>query len=172
MRAIIQRVQWGEVLVNGGIVGRVGRGLLVYTAVAPTDTPADARALAEKIATLRIFEDLDGKMNQSVQDARGGILAVSNFTLLADARKGRRPAFTGAAPAAVAQPLHETFLDALRLLIPGSVQTGIFGAHMIVRSSLDGPVNIILDMPPLPDAPGRGAGENDGPADVEVDDIG
>lgn len=159
MRAIVQRVQWAEVEIGSSVVGRVGRGLLVYAAVAPTDSPVLARALAEKVATLRIFEDIEGKMNLSVQDARGGILAVSNFTLLADARKGRRPAFTGAAPASLAQSLHEAFVEELRTLIAGPVQTGVFGAHMTVRSSLDGPVNVILDMPPLPDPPSMAAAD-------------
>jgi D-aminoacyl-tRNA deacylase len=152
MKALVQRVQWAEVEVDGGIVGRIGQGLLVFSAVAPGDGPDEARALAEKVAGLRIFQGAEGKMNRTVQDARGGVLAVSNFTLLADARRGRRPEFTGAAGAEQAQPLHEAFVTALRQLI-GSVQTGLFGAHMIVRSAADGPVNILVDMPPLPDQP-------------------
>jgi D-tyrosyl-tRNA(Tyr) deacylase len=152
MKAMVQRVQWAEVEVegDGGVVGRISHGLLVYLAVSPGDSLKDARDLAEKIANLRIFEDVGGKMNRTVQDVRGDILAISNFTLLADARKGRRPAFTGAAPAQQAKPLHEEFVAALRTLT-GPVETGLFGASMTVRSAADGPVNIILDMPPLAD---------------------
>ena len=90
MRAIIQRVQWAQVQVGAEIVGQIRHGLLVYSGIAPSDSLQDVRNMAQKIVTLRIFEDEQGKMNRSVRDARGGVLAVSNFTLLADARKGRR----------------------------------------------------------------------------------
>ena len=152
MKALVQRVYWAEVETDDKIVGRIGPGLLVYAAVGCADSPEDARKLADKIVHLRIFRDEEGKMNRTVQDVRGGVLAVSNFTLLADARKGRRPAFDGAAPAELAQPLHEAFLAALREQI-SPVECGVFGADMIVRSAANGPVNIIADMPPLPDLP-------------------
>ena len=144
MRALIQRVHWAEVEVGGKIVGRIERGLLVYLGVALDDTAEQARWMADKVLALRIFEDEDEKMNLSVRDARGGVLAVPNFTLLADARKGRRPAFSAAAPPEKSQPLFDEFADALA---GGDVPAsrGIFGASMAIRSSADGPVNIILD---------------------------
>jgi D-tyrosyl-tRNA(Tyr) deacylase len=145
-------VYWAEVETDDKIVGRIGPGLLVYAAVAPGDRAEDARKLAEKIVNLRIFRDEEGKMNRTVQDVRGGVLTVSNFTLLADARKGRRPAFDGAAPAESAQPLQEAFVAALKERI-SPVECGVFRADMIIRSAADGPVNIIADMPPLPDPP-------------------
>lgn len=159
MKALVQRVFWAEVETDDKIVGRIGPGLLVYAAVACADSSEDARKLAEKIVNLRIFRDKEGKMNRTVRDVRGGVLAVSNFTLLADARKGRRPAFDGAAPAELAQPLHEAFLAALRELT-SPVESGVFGADMIVRSAANGPVNIVADMPPLPDLPMREGPQN------------
>ncbi len=148
MRALIQRVAWAEVEVDKEITGRIDQGLLVYVGTAATDTPTDAQALADKVANLRIFEDEAGKLNLSVQDSavRGGLLVISNFTLLADARKGRRPAFNGAAPGPIAKPLYETFVDALRQQ-GCMVQQGVFGADMTIRSSADGPVNVIVDIP-------------------------
>ena len=144
MRAVIQRVASARVEVGGRVVGQIGPGLLVYVAVEPADTVEEARWLAEKVANLRIFDDEQGKLNLSVRDARGGVLAVSNFTLVADARKGRRPGFSIAAPAEVAGPLHEVFLAALRTEgIP--VETGAFGQEMFVHSVNHGPINIVLD---------------------------
>lgn len=147
MRALVQRVGWAEVVVDGRNVGRIEAGLLVYVAVGLDDTRADAAWLAAKIADLRIFEDEEGKLNMSVRDARGGVLAVSNFTLLADARHGRRPAFADAAPAEQAEPIHEAFVAALRGEAL-NVATGLFGARMAVRSRTDGPVNVVIDTPP------------------------
>ena len=147
MRALVQRVGWAEVVVDGRNVGRIEAGLLVYVAVGVDDTQAEAQWLAAKIADLRIFEDEGGKLNMSVRDARGGVLAVSNFTLLADARHGRRPAFADAAPAEQAEPIHEAFVAALRGEAL-NVATGLFGAHMAIRSRTDGPVNIVIDTPP------------------------
>ncbi|MFA6135041.1 MAG: D-aminoacyl-tRNA deacylase [Phycisphaerae bacterium] len=144
MRALIQRVAWAEVEVDGGIVGRIKQGLLVYVGVGPDDQAAQARWLAGKIADMRIFEDDQGKMNLAVQDIRGGILAVSNFTLLADARKGRRPSFVAAARPEPAQELFDIFVrEVAQRGVP--VSTGLFGAHMDIRSQADGPVNIVLD---------------------------
>jgi D-tyrosyl-tRNA(Tyr) deacylase len=149
MRALVQRIAWGEVEVDGSIVGRVETGLLVYVGVGVDDAKEDAEWLAEKVANLRIFQDDEGKLNLSVRDARGGVLAVSNFTLLADARKGRRPAFTAAAGSEQARPIHEAFLAGLRGRgVP--VETGVFGAKMAVRSQAAGPVNVIIDSPARP----------------------
>jgi D-tyrosyl-tRNA(Tyr) deacylase len=154
MRVLVQRVAWAEVEVDGQVVGRIEQGLLVYVGVGVGDEPAQVQFLAEKVANLRIFEDQQGKLNKSVRDVGGALLVVSNFTLLADARKGRRPAFAGAAPADQARLLHERFLDELdRQGVP--VETGVFGASMAIRSQAAGPVNIILD------APGAGAQAGD-----------
>ena len=149
MRALIQRVAWAEVEVDKEITGRIERGLLVYVGVCNIDTPADAEALACKVANLRIFEDTQGKLNLSVGDPAvdGGVLVISNFTLLADARKGRRPAFSAAAPGPVARPLHEKFATALAQQ-GCKVHQGVFGADMTIRSAADGPVNVIVDIPP------------------------
>ncbi len=147
MRAVVQRVAWAEVEVDGRIVGRIEKGLLVYAGVAVGDGDAQACWLAEKVANLRIFTDEAGKLNLSVSDLGGGVLAISNFTVLADARKGRRPAFVAAAGADEAQPVHEAFLAALRGRDIG-VATGVFGAKMAIRSEAAGPVNVVIDTPP------------------------
>ena len=146
MRGLIQRVAWAEVEVAQRVVGRIERGLLVYLGVALDDTAAQARWLAGKISELRIFEDGGGKMNLSAGGVGGGILAVPNFTLLGDARKGRRPAFTAAAVPVIAKKLFEEFVSAL---CQGGcpVASGVFGEHMTVRAAADGPVNIIIDTP-------------------------
>jgi D-tyrosyl-tRNA(Tyr) deacylase len=147
MRAVVQRVAWAEVESDGSIVGRIERGLLVYVGVG-VDEPGEAAAkLADKVANLRIFEDDAGKLNLSVQDARGGVLAVPNFTLMADASKGRRPALTAAAPAKLAEARYDAFVEALRRY-DVTVAGGVFGAHMTIRSAADGPVNILLEVPP------------------------
>ena len=147
MRALVQRVDWAEVEVQGRRVGRIERGLLVYVGVGREDAAVDAEWLAEKVAGLRIFQDEEGKLNRSVQDVRGDVLAVPNFTLLADARKGRRPAFAAAAGFEEARGLHEAFVAALRAR-GVCVETGVFGATMAVRSQAAGPVNIVIDSPP------------------------
>jgi len=144
MRAVIQRVHWAQVEVQGQVVGRIEQGLLVYVGIGVADSHADAQWLAEKTAHLRVFPDSQGRLNVSVQDARGGVLAISNFTLMGDARKGRRPSFDAAAPAEKAGPLHEAFLEHLRQN-GCAVATGVFGAEMIIRSAAAGPVNIIID---------------------------
>ncbi len=145
MRAVVQRVTKAEVEVGGKIVGMIDHGLLVYHAVAGGDSPTQAQKLAEKIVNLRIFEDYQGKLNISVRDARGGILAIPNFTLLADSSRGRRPEFSPAAPAAEAEPLFDGFFRALtEFSIP--VVAGIFGADMQIRSQADGPINVVIDM--------------------------
>ena len=146
MRALVQRVAEARVEVDGQTVGRIGAGLLVYVGVAVGDSTRQGEWLAEKVAHLRIFKDEQEKLNLSVQDVRGEVLAVSNFTLLGDARKGRRPAFVAAAAYGQARPVDEAFVEALRAL-GVSVATGSFGARMAVFSKADGPVNIIIDTP-------------------------
>jgi len=158
MKTLIQRVAWGEVDVGGRTVARIGPGLLVYVGIAPTDKRADAERLAEKIAGLRIFPDETDKLNLSVQDVPGGVLAVPNFTLQADASKGRRPAFDAAAPQSIAEPLYNGFVAALRTK-GCATQSGVFGAEMSIRSEADGPVNIIIEMPPRRGAEPRHTGE-------------
>jgi len=149
MRAVVQRVAWAEVAVDGQVVGRIDRGLLVYIGVADGDTGREADWLAAKVANLRIFEDANDKMNQSVRDVRGGVLVVTNFTLLADAQKGRRPSFAAAARPEAAEPISEEFIQAIgNRGVP--VAKGRFGAMMAVRSEADGPVNVIIDTPAVP----------------------
>lgn len=144
MRAVLQRVSAARVLVDGQVVGEIARGWLALVGVAPTDTPAAAAWLAEKVAHLRCFSDSDGKMNLSVMDVAGGVLAVSNFTLFADAAKGRRPSFINAARPELAEPLYQAFVNGLRSLgVP--VACGVFGADMHVELTNDGPVTLILD---------------------------
>ncbi|NOK59721.1 MAG: D-tyrosyl-tRNA(Tyr) deacylase [Chloroflexi bacterium AL-W] len=144
MRVVIQRVSEASVMVANNVVGQIEQGLLVLLGIGAEDSAAEASLLAEKTATLRIFSDEDGRFNLSVQDVGGGILVVSQFTLYADTRKGRRPSFAGAAPPEQAVPLVETFLESLRK--KGLfVATGIFGAHMKVALVNDGPVTITLD---------------------------
>ncbi|MCA9961793.1 MAG: D-tyrosyl-tRNA(Tyr) deacylase [Anaerolineales bacterium] len=144
MRALIQRVSAGSVAVDGAIVGEIGRGFVVLLGVTHSDTPAEAEWLAQKIAGLRVFEDDAGKMNLSVLDVGGSVLVVSQFTLYGDARKGKRPSFSDAAPPEIAAPLVDTFCDDLRALgLP--VATGIFGAHMAVTIHNDGPVTLLLE---------------------------
>lgn len=144
MRAILQRVSEATVEVEGRVVGRTGPGLLVLLGAGHGDSAAEARLLAEKSAQLRIFGDDDGKFNRSLLDIAGGALVVSQFTLFADTRKGRRPSFTDAAPPELAAPLVEAYCEALRALgVP--VETGVFGAAMRVALVNDGPVTIILD---------------------------
>ena len=144
MRAIGQRVSWARVTVDDGLAGRCRTGLLVYVGVFVGDEVSDAEKLADKIAGLRIFEDEYGKMNHNVRDVRGDILAIPNFTLAADTRKGRRPSFDSAAPSAEARELFEAFVAALKAQ-GCQVETGRFGAHMTIESEACGPVNVILD---------------------------
>lgn len=144
MRAVIQRVSRASVEVDGQIVGETGPGLLVLLGVGHGDTADEARLLAEKAAGLRIFGDDEGKFNRSLLDVGGGALVISQFTLYADTRKGRRPSFTGAAAPDVAAPLVEVFAAALRAL-GVSVATGVFGASMRVSLVNEGPVTIALD---------------------------
>lgn len=141
MIALVQRVREARVDVAGATVGAIGTGLLVLVCAEPTDTPAHAAKLVDKLLKLRIFADDAGKMNRSVQDVAGGLLLVSQFTLAADTRSGNRPSFTGAAPAALGRAL---FGEVLRLTREhhAPVQAGVFGADMQVHLVNDGPVTI------------------------------
>jgi D-aminoacyl-tRNA deacylase len=144
VRAVLQRVREASVSVDDEIVGSCGRGLMVLLGIADGDDEAVAERLAGKIARLRIFENEDGRFDRSLLDVAGEALVVSQFTLIADTRKGNRPSFTGAAGAELAEPLYRTFCEALeREGVP--VGRGVFGARMQVSLVNDGPVTIILD---------------------------
>ena len=144
MRAVVQRVREARVTIDGDVVGAIDRGLCVLLGVAASDTEADADRLCQKIAGLRIFEDEQGRMNKAVDEIGGALLVVSQFTLHADCRKGRRPSFQNAAPADRARALYERFV-ALASRGPVPVATGEFQAHMAVSLVNDGPVTLILD---------------------------
>lgn len=144
MRACVQRVASASVSVDGQIIGEIGRGLLVLLGVATEDDDADSRELAEKIVHLRIFEDDAGKMNRSLVEVGAAMLIVSQFTLLGDCRKGRRPSFIGAAPPEIGERLYERFVfDVAARGV--SVATGRFRANMQVALVNDGPVTLLLD---------------------------
>ena len=144
MRAVITRVKSASVSIAGSVVGEIGHGLLILLGVGPDDTPELCEKLADKALGLRIFCDEAGKMNRSLADIGGQVLVVSQFTLYADCRKGKRPSFTGAALPELAVPLYEQFLQECRShgFAP---QHGRFGADMLVASENDGPVTILLD---------------------------
>ena len=144
MRAVVQRVRSCEVTVAGESVGRIEVGLLVLLGVAVGDEARDADFLAAKIAHLRIFEDDNGKLNRSLIDAGGAMLVVSQFTLLGDCRKGRRPSFVKAAPPAEGEKLYTRFVDQVRQLGP-PVETGRFGAMMEVALVNHGPVTLVIE---------------------------
>lgn len=154
MRAVVQRVSEARVRVNGAVVAAIGGGYVVLVGVGTSDGPADADALADKVAHLRVFRDDAGKMNRSILDAGGAVLSVSQFTLYGDTSKGRRPSFIGAAEPIKAAALYERFNERLRTLgVP--VETGTFRAMMSVELHNDGPVTILLDTQE-PDARRRG----------------
>jgi D-tyrosyl-tRNA(Tyr) deacylase len=145
MRAVVQRVSEASVSVDDRVVGAVGRGLLLLVGVGHDDTDKDAQVLADKVAGLRCFADASSKFNLSVQDVDGGILAVSQFTLHGDCRKGKRPSFTNAASPDLAIPLYEAVVRRLRDDHGLPVETGEFGAHMAVSLVNDGPVTLLID---------------------------
>jgi len=144
MRAVVQRVSRARVTVDDQETGSIEAGLLVYVAAAPEDSSDEIEWLAAKLATLRIFPDEQGRFDRSLEDTGGAILLVSQFTLYGDTRRGRRPAFTSAAPPEVAEPLIEQLVQTLEAR-GIEVATGRFGAHMLVDSLNDGPVTIQLD---------------------------
>lgn len=144
MRLVIQRVKTAEVSVKGHVVSQIEKGFLVLVGITHEDTMADAEQLAKKTALLRVFEDEDGKMNQSIHDVNGAILSVSQFTLYGSTKKGNRPSFTQSAAPDKANTLYEAFNAALRQL-GLVVKTGVFGAHMDVSLINDGPVTIIME---------------------------
>lgn len=144
MRAVIQRVLQASVEVNDTTTGQIDKGLLVYISVGKGDTVKDAQLIAEKLVNLRIFADEGGKMNRSVLDVGGKLLLVSNFTLHGDCRKGRRPSFDAAAQPEVARQLYEKVIELTRQ--QGiAVERGVFGEHMLVASTNDGPVTFLID---------------------------
>ena len=147
MRLVIQRVRQAQVTVENQITGQIGPGLLVLAGFAPTDHTASLTWMCRKLVQLRIFGDKNGQMNRSVLDIGGQILVVSQFTLLADARKGNRPSYIGAAPPPIAGPLYQQFVVMVAAELGQSVPTGIFGADMQVSLINDGPVTIVLDSP-------------------------
>ena len=144
MRAVVQRVSRASVVIAGDTVGDIGSGLVVLLGIAHSDTPAQARWLAEKIAGLRIFKDAEGKMNRDLVEVGGAMLIVSQFTLYGDCRKGKRPSFIEAAPPSIAIPLYEAFINSVKAL-GIRVAEGRFGADMKVELVNDGPVTLIVD---------------------------
>ena len=144
MKAVLQRVRRGRVSVDDRTVAEIGRGLVILVGVGQGDTESEARWLAEKCAVLRMFEDAEGKINLSVKDIEGEAIVVSQFTLHADTRKGRRPSFIKAADPKIAEPLVTQFAE--HLAVQGvPTQLGVFGAHMLVEIENDGPVTILLE---------------------------
>jgi len=145
MRVILQRVKRGSVTVEGQVTGAVEHGFVALVGVTNGDTQAEAELLARKTANLRVFEDAEGKMNLSALETGGGVLVVSQFTLYADARKGRRPSFIDAAQPEIAAPLVDYYAERLRVEGIKRIEKGVFGAMMLVEIYNDGPVTIILD---------------------------
>ena len=145
MRAVVQRVSRARVLVENQVAGEIGAGLVVLVAVGRDDTPATAATMARRVLQLRIFNDEQGKMNRSVLDTGGAVLAVSQFTLYGDVRGQRRPSFMDAAPPDKGEELYEEFVRALRMTPGLRVETGVFQAHMSIELTNDGPVTILLD---------------------------
>lgn len=144
MRAVVTRVKSASVEIGGEIVGRIGKGFLILLGVAPDDTPEKCKKLADKALGLRVFCDENDKMNLNLDAVGGQVLVVSQFTLYADCKKGKRPSFVGAAAPELAAALYEQFLDECRAL-GHEPQHGQFGADMLVASENDGPVTILLD---------------------------
>lgn len=149
MRVLLQRVTHASVTVEGRVVGEIGLGFLIFLGIRQDDSEIQVKTLVDKLVHLRIFGDDEGKMNRSLLDVHGEALVVSQFTLYADIRKGRRPSFTNAAPPAIAEPLFEHFKDALTSY-GVRIEAGIFGADMKVELLNDGPVTICIDSADLP----------------------
>ncbi len=145
MIAVIQRVNRSKVTVDGKVVGEIGRGITALVGVAQGDTKREMQWVADKIVNLRIFYDNEGKMNLSLLDVGGDLLLISQFTLLGDCRKGRRPSFGNAAPPQDAQELYQEMVEYIKENYPVKVETGVFQAHMVVEIENDGPVTFIID---------------------------
>ena len=145
MRIVVQRCSRAEVRIGGQVVGRIGKGFMVLVGITDGDTKAEADLLAKKVAQMRVFEDVEGKMNLALKDVDGAILSISQFTLYADCKKGNRPSFIRAARPEMAEPLYDYFNDVLRTQYGLQVETGRFGADMKVDFVNDGPVTIVLD---------------------------
>jgi D-tyrosyl-tRNA(Tyr) deacylase len=145
MRSVIQRVSQATVTIDNAIKGAIQQGLVVLLAIEPADNPEDIEWLSGKIGRLRIFDDEHGVMNRSVQDVQGQILLISQFTLFASTKKGNRPSYSRSAPPEIAVPLYEKFIAQLSADLGKPIQTGEFGAHMLVSLTNDGPVTIVID---------------------------
>lgn len=145
MRIVLQRVSRASVAVEGRTTGEIGAGLLLLVGFTEGDDEAALEWMADKVVGLRVFSDAEGRMNRSLEDVRGGLLVVSQFTLYGDTRKGRRPSFVKAAHPDLAVPLYERFVTLLRERAPGAVETGVFGAMMEVELVNDGPVTLVLE---------------------------
>lgn len=148
MRVLVQRVSRAKVTVDGKVSGEIGHGLLLLVGITHNDTEAELDWMVNKLSGLRIFSDTHGKMNLSVQDVNGGVLAISQFTLYGDAKKGNRPSYIEAARPEVAEPLYDKFCEALGNAIGTQVQRGIFGSHMDVELVNDGPVTLMVERAP------------------------
>jgi D-tyrosyl-tRNA(Tyr) deacylase len=145
MRAVVQRVSQARVTINGIVQGAIQRGLVVLVAIEEADGPEDIAWLSGKICRLRVFDDAQGTMNLSVQEAEGELLLISQFTLFASTKKGNRPSYARSAKPELALPVYERFLERLSQDLGKPVQTGKFGAHMVVSLANDGPVTILFD---------------------------
>ncbi len=145
MRVVVQRVTEASVTINGETISAINEGLLLLIGITHSDSENEIDRITRKIVTLRIFDDEKGVMNRSVQDIGGSILAVSQFTLYGNCKKGNRPSYIDAAPGAVSEPLYDAFCDRLEQILPGKIQRGRFGADMKVQLLNNGPVTILLD---------------------------
>lgn len=145
MRVVVQRVTEASVTINGETISAINEGLLLLIGITHSDSENEIDRITRKIVTLRIFDDEKGVMNRSVQDIGGSILAVSQFTLYGNCKKGNRPSYIDAAPGAVSEPLYDAFCDRLEQLLPGKIQRGRFGADMKVQLLNNGPVTILMD---------------------------
>lgn len=145
MRVVVQRVTEASVTIDGETISAINEGLLLLIGITHSDSENEVDRITRKIVTLRIFDDEKGVMNRSVQDIGGSILAVSQFTLYGNCKKGNRPSYIDAAPGAVSEPLYDAFCDRLEQLLPGKIQRGRFGADMKVQLLNNGPVTILLD---------------------------
>lgn len=145
MRVVVQRVTEASVTIDGETISAINEGLLLLIGITHSDSENEIDRITRKIVTLRIFDDEKGVMNRSVQDIGGSILAVSQFTLYGNCKKGNRPSYIDAAPGAVSEPLYDAFCDRLEQLLPGKIQRGRFGADMKVQLLNNGPVTILMD---------------------------